>query len=55
MRAIEKTIRSFDAVVQRIEARDFGIPARPAKLCSDCDMRHYCDAKNWKFRSPAGN
>ncbi len=54
-RAIEKTIRSFDAVVQRIEARDFGIPARPAKLCSDCDMRHYCDAKNWKFRSPAGN
>jgi DNA helicase-2/ATP-dependent DNA helicase PcrA len=50
-RSIEKTIQSFDAVVHRIEARDFGIPARPVKLCSDCDMRHYCDTKNWKFRS----
>jgi len=49
--SIEQTIKTFDAVVSRIEARDFAIPARPTKLCRECDMRHYCDAKNWKFRS----
>ena len=47
----EQTITTFDTVVSRIEARDFAIPARPPKLCKECDMRHYCDAKNWKFRS----
>lgn len=52
-RSIEKTIRTFDNVVQRIEAKDFAIPARPTKLCNDCDMRSYCDRKNWKFRSAA--
>lgn len=50
-RSIEKTIRTFDAVVHRIEAKDFSIPARPLKLCRDCDMRHFCDTKNWHFRS----
>lgn len=50
-RSINKTIQTFDDVVRRIEARDFAIPARPAKLCEACDMRHYCDRKNWKFRS----
>ena len=50
-RSIERTIQAFDEVVARIEARDFAIPARPAKLCEACDMRHYCDAKNWTFRS----
>jgi DNA helicase-2/ATP-dependent DNA helicase PcrA len=50
-RSIEQTIQTFDTVVGRIEARDFAIPARPTKLCRECDMRHYCDAKNWKFRS----
>jgi DNA helicase-2/ATP-dependent DNA helicase PcrA len=49
-RSIEKTIQTFDAVVHRIEAKDFSIPARPVKLCLDCDMRNYCDAKNWSFR-----
>ncbi len=47
--AIECTIADFDAVVARIEQQDFRIPARPAKLCRDCDMRYYCDAKNWRF------
>lgn len=47
----EQTITTFDTVVSRIEARDYAIPARPPKLCKECDMRHYCDAKNWKFRS----
>lgn len=50
-RAIERTIATFDEVVQRIESKDFAIPGRPVKLCLECDMRHYCDAKNWKFRS----
>jgi DNA helicase II / ATP-dependent DNA helicase PcrA len=49
--SINKTIQTFDEVVQRIEAKDFAIPARPAKLCGDCDIHHYCDRKNWKFRS----
>lgn len=50
-RHIEKTIGALDGVVGRIEARDFAIPARPARLCKECDMRPYCDMKNWKFRS----
>lgn len=50
-RSIQQTIATFDDVVQRIEQRDFRIPERPAKLCKECDMRHYCDAKTWTFRS----
>lgn len=50
-RSIEQTIATFDEVVRRIEARDFAIAERPTKLCEACDMRHYCDAKDWKFRS----
>lgn len=49
-RAVEKTIATFDAVVHRIEQKDFAIPERPTKICRDCDMRFYCDTKNWKFR-----
>ncbi len=49
-RAIGKTIARFDDIVARIERQDYGIAARPAKLCQSCDMRAYCDNKNWKFR-----
>ena len=49
-RAIGKTIARFDDIVARIERQDYGIAARPAKLCQNCDMRAYCDNKNWKFR-----
>lgn len=49
-RAIEKTIAVFDQVVHRIEQKDFSIAERPAKLCPSCDMRFYCDARNWKFK-----
>jgi DNA helicase-2/ATP-dependent DNA helicase PcrA len=49
--SINTTIRTFDDVVQRIEAKDFTIPARPAKLCKECDLNHYCGTKNWNFRS----
>jgi DNA helicase-2/ATP-dependent DNA helicase PcrA len=50
-RSIDRTIGTFDQVVHRIEQRDFAIPERPTKLCKGCDMRFYCDAKNWRFRS----
>lgn len=50
-RLIERTIATFDRVVSRIEAKDFSISERPTKLCKDCDMQFYCDAKNWRFRS----
>jgi DNA helicase II / ATP-dependent DNA helicase PcrA len=49
-RAIGKTIARFDDIVARIERQDYQISARPAKRCLECDMRAYCDNKNWKFR-----
>lgn len=49
-RAIGTTIARFDDIVARIERQDYGIATRPAKLCLSCDMRAYCDNKNWKFR-----
>lgn len=49
-RAIGKTIARFDNIVARIEQQDYQIAARPAKLCQNCDIRAYCDNKNWKFR-----
>ena len=48
-RAIGKTIALFDDIVSRIERQDYQMTARPAKLCQNCDMRPYCDNKNWKF------
>lgn len=50
-RAIGKTIARFDDIVARIERHDYQIEARPTKLCQSCDMRTYCDSKNWKFRN----
>lgn len=52
-RSLETTVETFDKVVHRIEQGDYAIPERPYKLCKDCDMRHYCDRKNWKFSSAA--
>lgn len=49
-RAIGKTIARFDDIVARIERQDYQITTRPAKLCLSCDMRAYCDRKNWTFR-----
>jgi len=49
-RAIGKTIARFDDIVDRIERQDYQMTARPAKLCIECDMRAYCDNKNWNFR-----
>lgn len=49
-KAIGRTIARFDDIVARIERQDYSIAARPAKRCPECDMRAYCDNKNWKFR-----
>lgn len=49
-RTIGKTIARFDDIVSRIEKQDYQITTRPAKRCLECDMRAYCDNKNWKFR-----
>jgi DNA helicase-2/ATP-dependent DNA helicase PcrA len=49
-RAIDKTIARFDDIVARIERQDYRLAARPVRLCQNCDMRAYCDNKNWKFR-----
>lgn len=49
-KSIDLTISTFDEIVHRIEEKDFSISSRPAKLCRDCDMRFYCDKKDWKFR-----
>lgn len=46
---IEDTVKQFDQVVSRIEAKDYGMSCRPDKLCPNCDMRFYCDRKNWNF------
>lgn len=50
-RAIGKTVERFDDIVARIEQQDYQIESRPAKLCQSCDMRAYCDSKNWNFRN----
>jgi len=42
---VDRTIADFDRVVGRIEANEFGITERPATLCKNCDMRHYCDRR----------
>lgn len=47
--AIESTISTFDAIVDKIENKDFKIPSRPDKTCVDCSARAYCDRKNWEF------
>ena len=45
-KSIEKTISTFDEVVQCIEQKNFSIKERPAKICKECDMNSYCDTKN---------
>ena len=49
-RAIGRTVARFDEIVERIERKDYQLSGRPVKLCPNCDMRPYCDTKNWTFR-----
>ena len=44
-RSIAQTMGTFDGIVARIENKDFEIAARPERLCRNCDMKAYCDAK----------
>lgn len=50
--SIDSTITNFENVIHRIETKDFKISQRPVKLCTACDMRFYCDKKNWSFPQP---
>ncbi len=50
LRGSDNTFTRFNDIVARIERQDYQIAARPAKLCLSCDMRAYCDNKNWNFR-----
>ena len=38
---IDKTIKEFDAVVEKIQSKDFSGRAKDKNLCANCDMRHY--------------
>lgn len=49
-KTIGKTIATFDEIVSHIEKKDYRMKTRPDKMCPDCDMRSYCDSKNWKFK-----
>ena len=51
--SINDTIKVFDQIVGRIERKDYAIAGRPTKTCIDCDMKSYCDRKNWKFKETA--
>ena len=44
-RSIDQTMEAFDGIVDRIENKDFEIASRPDRLCRNCDMKAYCDAK----------
>ena len=44
-RSIEQTMETFDGIVARIERKDFEIDSRPERLCRNCDMKAYCDAR----------
>ena len=43
--SIDRTIEVLDRIVARIEDRDFEIASRPDRLCRNCGMKAYCDAK----------
>ena len=43
--SIDRTMEEFDGIVARIENKEFEITSRPERLCGNCDMKAYCDAK----------
>jgi len=47
---IQQTIQTFDAVVHKIEAKDFDMSKtiKSEKLCGDCDMRYHCNPKQYQ-------
>jgi DNA helicase-2/ATP-dependent DNA helicase PcrA len=48
-RTINKTIESFDKIVENIEKKNFDNShiTRNTKQCGDCDMRYYCNPRQY--------
>lgn len=44
--SIDKTIKEFDIVVEKIQNKDFSGRAKDKNLCSNCDMRYFCRKKD---------
>lgn len=47
---VDATIAHVDGVVRRIEREEFEVAERPLTLCTECDMRFYCDGKGSEER-----
>ena len=47
---IDETVEQLDKVISRIESKNYDMTCRPDKLCLECDMRFYCNRKNWHFK-----
>ena len=41
--SVDATIATVDAVVGRVERREFAVPERTEKLCKECDLKSFCD------------
>lgn len=40
--SIEKTIQDFDAIVDKIQHKDFSCKSTSQVTCDNCDFKHYC-------------
>ena len=40
--SIEQTIKEFDGIVEKIQAKDFSCKAKSQQTCDNCDFKHYC-------------
>lgn len=40
--SIEKTVKTFDDIVKKIQAKNFNGISKDKKKCKNCDMRFYC-------------
>ena len=40
--SIDETIQTFDAIVAKIQRKDFSQTTNSTKLCENCDFRYYC-------------
>ena len=43
--SIKATINEFDTIVENIKKRNYSTTSKDRKVCSNCDMRHYCRKK----------
>jgi DNA helicase-2/ATP-dependent DNA helicase PcrA len=42
-KSVDKTIAEVDAVVERMERKDFAVKERKPKRCKECELQPYCD------------